>query len=76
MVILQPRSRFSRLGPTPRISSPLNRTAPSARPFWANRPMTVMKVWLLPEPLSPTTPRHSPLATFRETPRTASTTPS
>ena len=38
--------------------------------------MTVMKVWLLPEPLSPTTPSVSPRATFRETPRTAGTGPS
>ncbi len=35
-----------------------------------------MKVWLLPDPLSPTTPRHSPGATVSDTPLTASTTAS
>ncbi len=36
--------------------------------------MVAMKVWLLPDPLSPTTPRHSPATTCKEMPRTASTT--
>jgi hypothetical protein len=59
-------------------AAPGPRTGPSRwrRPLPASRPMTVMKVWLLPEPLSPTTPRHSPAATDRDTPRTASTRPS
>src|SRR5579859_7048625 len=35
-----------------------------------------MKAWLLPEPLSPTTPRHSPASMRSETPPTASTTAS
>ena len=38
--------------------------------------MTAMKVWLLPDPLSPTTPRVSPRGRDSDTPRTAFTTPS
>src|SRR5258708_6566006 len=38
--------------------------------------MTAMKAWLLPDPLSPTTPRVSPRATSSATPRTALTAPS
>jgi hypothetical protein len=38
--------------------------------------MTVSIVTLLPEPDSPTTPSICPAFTFRETPRTACTTPS
>jgi hypothetical protein len=38
--------------------------------------MTAMKVWLFPDPLSPTTPRVSPGRTSREIPRTAGTDPS
>src|SRR5438093_10491479 len=38
--------------------------------------MTVMKIWLLPEPDSPTTPTVSPSPTLKLTPFTASTIPS
>ncbi len=76
MVIFEPRSRFRAAGFNPSTSSPWNRIEPPARPLRAKRPMAVMKVWLLPEPLSPTTPRHSPAATQRLTPRTAWTRPS
>ncbi len=76
IVILEPRMSFSWPGFSPSSSLPLNLADPSARPFCANRPITAMKVWLLPDPLSPTTPRHSPRPTLSETPRTASTTPS
>src|SRR5690606_23101233 len=57
-------------------SSPSNRAEPVTRPLAAIRPITAMKVWLLPEPLSPTTPRHSPGRTSSDTPRTAGTSPS
>src|SRR5512137_122468 len=45
---------------------------------WPGRrtsPMTAANVTLLPEPDSPTTPRHSPGRTSRSTPSTAVTTP-
>ena len=76
MVILEPRMRFSLWTGRPSNSWPLNLIDPEALPFRARSPMAAMKVWLLPEPLSPTTPRHSPLATASEMPRTASTSPS
>ena len=76
MVIFEPRMRFSSRVFRPSSSWPSKVAEPVAVPFWASRPMTVMKVWLFPDPLSPTTPRHSPWPTSRETPRTASTTPS
>jgi hypothetical protein len=76
MVIFEPRILFRAWGLSPKSSWPLNRMDPVARPLPASRPMAVMKVWLLPDPLSPTTPRHSPAFTDRDTPRTASTRPS
>ncbi len=76
IVIFEPRMRLRSPSFSPSSSWPLNFAEPSARPLAARRPITAMKVWLLPEPLSPTTPRHSPRPTLKETPRTASTTPS
>jgi len=73
MVIFEPRTLFSSRGFRPSSSWPCSLADPAARPLRASRPMTAMNVWLLPEPLSPTTPRVSPRATARETPRTAFT---
>jgi hypothetical protein len=76
MVIFEPRMRLSSAGFRPSSSVPENLAEPEARPLRASRPMTAMKVWLLPEPLSPTTPRVSPRGMESETPRTALTVPS
>ena len=76
IVIFEPRILFSARGFSPSSSWPLNRIEPLALPLAASRPMAAMKVWLLPEPLSPTTPSTSPRATLKETPRTALTIPS
>jgi hypothetical protein len=76
MVIFEPRSAFSAFGLRLSNSCPWKRTEPLARPLAASRPITAMKVWLLPDPLSPTTPRVSPRAMDSETPRTAGTVPS
>ena len=51
-------------------------TEPVAQPFVAKRPMIDMKIWLLPEPDSPTTPSVSPARTSKLTPFTALTSPS
>src|SRR3990172_4152771 len=71
-----PRTRWSRAGGSPRISAPRNLTLPRAGPFAANNPMIDMKIWLLPEPDSPTTPTVSPGPTAKLTSLTALTSPS
>ena len=76
IVIFEPRTRFSSRGFRPSSSRPCSFADPETSPFAAVRPITAMKVWLLPEPLSPTTPRVVPRGIASETPRTASTTPS
>ena len=76
MVIFEPRILLSAAGLRFSSSVPRNLAEPAALPLRASRPISAMKVWLLPEPLSPTTPRVSPRATSRDTPRTAATTPS
>ncbi len=76
MVMREPRMRFSARGFRPSSSWPRNRAEPFVWPLRAKRPITAMKVWLLPEPLSPTIPTHSPRPTSRLTLRTASTSPS
>ena len=76
MVIFEPRMRFSSRAFSPSNSPPRNFADPDARPLRARRPITAMKVWLLPEPLSPTTPRVSPRPMASDTPRTAFTAPS
>src|SRR5579862_5132707 len=76
IVILEPRSRLSARCGWPSISSPRYLTLPVARPFVASRPMVARKSWLLPEPDSPTTPRHSPSSMVKLALRTACTSPS
>ncbi len=76
MVIRAPRMRLNAAVGIPSSSWPRKRIEPDAWPLAARSPIAVMNVWLFPEPLSPTTPRHSPSRTVSETPLTASTTPS
>ncbi len=58
-------------------STPSNSTLPEViLPGGLIRPMTLAKVTLLPDPDSPTMPRHSPRITSRSTSCTALTTPS
>src|SRR5579862_1291685 len=76
IVILEPRSRLSARCGWPSISSPRYLTLPVARPFVASSPMVARKSWLLPEPDSPTTPRHSASPTVRFSDLTACTSPS
>ena len=73
MVIFDPRIRLSSRGFSVSNSFPRNFAEPDARPLRARSPITAMKVWLLPEPLSPTTPSVSPRGTVSDTPRTACT---
>src|ERR1700749_3484184 len=76
IVILEPRSLFNAFCGAPRISSPRYLTLPVAWPFCASSPVAPRNSWLLPEPDSPTTPRHSPAPTVRSSLRTACTSPS
>src|SRR4030095_14741269 len=76
MDILTPLISFSSATARLRISLPLNCTLPSARPFLASSPMTDMKIWLLPEPDSPTMPSVSPEVVAKLTSWTARTLPS
>src|SRR5512134_999280 len=76
MDIFTPLISFSCSTGRLRISLPLNCTLPSARPFLASRPMTDMKIWLLPEPDSPTMPSVSPALMAKLTSLTARTAPS
>ena len=71
-----PRISLSCLRSSPFISTPSNRIDPSTLPLAAVRPIAASTVWLLPEPLSPTRPRHSPGATLNDSFFTASTSPS
>src|SRR5262249_31801902 len=76
--ILLPRSSRSCAAGRPRRSVPSNRTAPPAmRPGgWGTRPMMLWAVTLLPQPLSPTTPRVRPAKSVKLTPSTARNSPS
>src|SRR6478736_9372473 len=76
MVTAPPRMAFRRLEDAPSISSPRYFTLPSARPLAESRPKAARKSWLFPEPLSPTTPRHSPSWIERLASWTACTSPS
>src|SRR3546814_3846357 len=71
-----PRIRLSARGARPRISVPLKRTLPRARPLRASSPITDMNTWLLPEPDSPTMPSASPAPTRKLTSLAALTSPS
>src|ERR1700760_1110589 len=60
----------------PNNSWPRYFTLPVARPLPERSPMVARKSWLLPEPDSPTTPRHSPSPMVKLALRTACTSPS
>src|SRR5262249_40971760 len=76
IVIFDPLKRLSSCCVRPSNSSPRYFTLPVARPFAASSPMAARKSWLLPEPDSPTTPRHSASPTVRFSDLTACTSPS
>src|SRR5262245_39636992 len=71
-----PRMRLSCARGSPMSSWPSNLMLPCARPLPAKRPMTDMKIWLLPEPDSPTMPTASPGLIAKLTSLTAFTSPS
>src|SRR5262245_16594507 len=75
MAISEPRTASRSRAPRFRISRPPNRTLPAARPFAASSPMTASRIWLLPEPDSPTMPTTSPRLSSKPTPSTAVTQP-
>src|SRR5579859_6936185 len=70
-----PRSLSSSSSFMPRISCPRSLTLPEPEPFLASRPMIVIRIWLLPEPDSPTMPTTSPALRAKLTPLTAATLP-
>src|ERR1700735_5560992 len=70
-----PRSRSSSLSRRPRISWPRSLTLPVAVPLRASNPMIDIRIWLLPEPDSPTIPTVSPGLSDRLTSLTAATLP-
>src|SRR5215831_11196494 len=76
--ILLPRSSRSCAAGRPTRSVPSNRIAPPAiRPGGrGTRPMMLCAVTLLPQPLSPTTPRVRPAKSVKLTPSTARNSPS
>ena len=76
MVIFEPRIWLSSCRDSLETSRPWKLIEPETSPLPAGRPITARKVWLLPEPLSPTMPRHSPGATSNDSDFTASTRPS
>src|SRR5690606_15181186 len=76
MVIFAPRMALSAFGSSPTISCPRYVAEPVTVPLAARRPMMPIMVWLLPEPLSPTTASVSPGRTSRSMPLTAFTSPS
>ena len=59
MVTALPRNLFNWPVGALRISVPRYFTLPLALPLPASNPKAARNSWLLPEPLSPTTPRHS-----------------
>src|SRR6185369_11145139 len=71
----EPRILSSRSGAAFKISSPSNVTLPEQRPLIAVRPIAAIRIWLLPEPDSPTMPSTSPRRTSKLTPSTARTQP-
>jgi hypothetical protein len=73
--ISAPRRRSSRSSRWPRISCPRSLTLPEAAPFLASSPMIAIRIWLLPEPDSPTMPTVSPGQSDRLTSLTAATVP-
>src|SRR5579872_1957532 len=68
-----PRIRSSSTRDEAMRSRPANQACPRARPFSARSPRMARNAWLLPAPDSPTTLRHSPGATERDSERTACT---
>src|SRR5215510_13773229 len=73
--IAEPRTLSSRSGDAFRISPPSKVTLPEQRPLIAVRPMAAIRIWLFPEPDSPTMPSTSPRRTSKLTPSTARTQP-
>src|SRR3569832_626599 len=76
IVIFEPRSLFSFAGFFVCFFWSRYFTLPVAVPLPASNLMVVWKSWLLPEPDSPTTPRHSPSSMVKFALRTACTAPS
>src|SRR5882757_1903078 len=75
MVSCEPRTRFS-VGPsTLNNSLPSNRTLPLTCALPSSSPMAAMKICVLPDPDSPTSPTHSEGAMLKDTPSTASMIP-
>src|SRR5215510_2948719 len=73
--IAEPRTLSSRSGDAFRISPPSKVTLPEQRPLIAVRPIAAIRIWLLPDPDSPTMPSTSPRRTSKLTPSTARTQP-
>src|SRR5689334_1030774 len=71
----RPRTLSSASGEAFRISCPSKVTLPVHLPLIAVRPMAAIRIWLLPEPDSPTMPKTSPRRTSKLTPSTARTQP-
>ncbi len=68
----RPRRARRAAGPANGRGSPASSTTPrSARTPGGNKPISALKVRLLPEPDSPTTPREPPAGTSKPTSRTA-----
>src|SRR5258708_19555423 len=75
MVSCEPRTLFS-VGPsTLNNSLPSNRTLPLTCALLPSSPMAAMKICVLPDPDSPTSPTHSEGAMLKDTPSTASMLP-
>src|SRR5215813_1565741 len=75
MDIAEPRTTSRSLALRFSSSFPWKRTLPEARPLAASRPMMASRIWLLPEPDSPTMPTTSPRRRSKPTPSTAVTHP-
>jgi hypothetical protein len=70
-----PRILSSLSGAAFKISWPSNVTLPEHLPLAAVRPIAAIRIWLLPDPDSPTMPSTSPRRTSKLTPSTARTQP-
>ena len=76
MLTSWPRYAMSSFSEKESTSRPSNLISPSTmRPTFSNRRMTHLDITLFPEPDSPTTPRVSPLWSWKLTPSTALATP-
>src|SRR5690606_7008497 len=75
MEIWLPRNLRMTLGGALMISWPRKRAEPLTLAFAALRPRRFRKVWLFPDPLSPTMPTHSPGLMAKLNPSMAVTSP-